>query len=59
MRMCWVQTIFLFIVVTLSLGQILTACGNKKELFLPEVVEESDPDKEKKSEKDKLKGSQN
>jgi len=40
MRVCWVQWVFLVLVGVLSVGQILTACGNKRPLYLPSEVSE-------------------
>ena len=49
MKTCWAQWLFLALVATLSIGQMLTACGNKRPLYLPsEAGELSQADKDKK-----------
>ncbi len=54
MRICWSQWVFVAVVGTLSLGQIVTACGNKRPLYLPDEKEKSSIEKDKKSEKKSL-----
>jgi predicted small lipoprotein YifL len=37
MRICWAQTLFIILVICLGVGNMLTACGQKGALYLPET----------------------
>lgn len=46
---CWANTLFLVIVLILGTGQMLTACGQKGDLYLPQPkqpVEQPNQDKQ-------------
>lgn len=36
MRLCWAQIVFIMVVAVLGLGSILSACGQKGPLYLPD-----------------------
>ncbi len=36
MKICWVQTLFIAVVIILGTGQLLSACGQKGPLYLPD-----------------------
>ena len=36
MKICWAQTLFIAIVIILGTGQMLSACGQKGPLYLPD-----------------------
>ncbi len=46
MKICWAQS--LFIVIILGLGNILSACGQKGALYLPDDAPKTDIQKHKK-----------
>jgi predicted small lipoprotein YifL len=36
MRICWSQTLFLLLVIVLGTGSMLSGCGKKGPLYLPQ-----------------------
>ena len=36
MKICWAQTLFIAAVIILGTGQMLSACGQKGPLYLPD-----------------------
>ncbi len=48
MKICWAQSLFIVIVIILGLGNILSACGQKGALYLPDDAPQTDMQKQKK-----------
>lgn len=42
MRTCWAQYLLLTIVATLAAGTLLTGCGSKGPLYLPQPAEQAE-----------------
>ncbi|MCB1755964.1 MAG: lipoprotein [Gammaproteobacteria bacterium] len=54
MRICWAQWVFIAVIAVLGLAQMLSACGNKGPLYLPEeTAQTADSATDKESLKDK------
>jgi predicted small lipoprotein YifL len=49
MKICWAQSLFIVIVIILGVGNILSACGQKGPLHLPDDSAQTEPQKQKKS----------
>jgi predicted small lipoprotein YifL len=39
MRICWPQILFLLLVIVLGIGSMLSGCGKKGPLYLPDEPE--------------------
>ena len=48
MKICWAQTLFIAVVIILGTGQMLSACGQKGPLYLPDNVHKPAKKAEKK-----------
>lgn len=48
MKICWAQSLFIVIVIILGIGNILSACGQKGPLYLPDDAAQSKPHEQKK-----------
>ncbi len=46
MKICWAQALFILVIIILGTSSILTACGQKGPLYLPD--EQHQPEKQKK-----------
>jgi len=41
MRLCWAQILFIVVIAVLGLGSMLSACGQKGPLYLPDHASQS------------------
>ncbi len=51
MKICWAQSLFIAIVIILGSGQMLSACGQKGPLYLPDDASKTQTDADKKKER--------